>query len=201
MLTGVVGAVYKTGLVSTAFTDEATTKDTTNTRYTINTASKRFVDDTATITVKKAGVVQASGWKIEHAGGVVVFDVATNGTDAVLVTGKAFTSAECMTMFNWKLDIGMDLKDATTFASNGWKEYVAGLGNWSASAEGFWASGEFLALMGERMIIQLFVDDVTKKRYEGYIIIKKNSIDEPVDNVVKESLDLEGTGKLYYHEG
>ena len=37
---------------------------------------------------------------------------------------------------NWSLDLGADDIDITSFDSNGWKEYLAGLREWSGSCEG-----------------------------------------------------------------
>lgn len=200
-ITGVLGAVWATGGSSTAFTDEATTKNADFSRWSMNNAVKRYIDDGNPVTVKKNTVVQSTGFTIEMAGGVVVFNPALLTTDVVTISGKYFTLTQCLTMFGWKLDINKDLKDVTTFQSNGWKEQIAGIGSWTASADGYWADGSFLALVGSRMMMSFFVDDVALKKYEGYVIVKKDSIDEPVDNVVKESIDLEGTGQIYYHEG
>ena len=36
---------------------------------------------------------------------------------------------------NWSLDLGADDIDVTSFDSNGWKEYLAGLKEWSGSIE------------------------------------------------------------------
>jgi len=37
---------------------------------------------------------------------------------------------------NWSLDLGADDIDITSFDSAGWKEYLAGLKEWSGSLEG-----------------------------------------------------------------
>lgn len=199
-IAGKLGAVYRSDGVSAAFTDEATTKNASYTRYSITSVAKRFWDDTAAIVVKKNGATITSGFTIEYAGGVIVFGVALLGADVITVSGKYFNIAQCATFFNWKLDANLDLKEVTTFASNGWKEQLATMKSWSTSAEGYWADGTFAGLLGVSIIISLFVDTTTNKRYEGYIYLKKNSITEPVDDVVKESVDIEGDGPLYYHE-
>lgn len=200
-ITGVLGALYKADGVSTAITDQATLKNADFTRWTIIDKSKRFLDDSVAITVKKNTVVQTTGFTIEEAGGVVVFNPAILTSDVVTVTGKSFTSSQVLTAFQWKMDIQKDIKEVTTFQSNGWKENIAGIGSWSASSDGYWADGSFASLLGQRLIMQFYVDDTSFKRYEGYVVIKKNSIDEAVDGVVKESIDMEGTGEIYYHEG
>lgn len=200
-MTGAVGAVYVTSGVSVTFTDEATTKNATYTRYKITNVAKRYWDDTSAITVKKNGVVQSSGFTIEMAGGVIEFTTPLIVTDVVLVSGKYFNAVQCASMFNWKVDFDVELKDTTTFASAGWKEQMAVTKGWSASAEGYWADGTFFNALGTNVIVVLYLNSSTDARYEGYVILKKCSVDVPVDDIVKESLDLDGDGKLYFRDG
>lgn len=200
-IAGKLGAVYRAdGNPSVAFTTEAMNGNAAYTRYSIASLAKRFWDDTVAITVKKNGATITTGFTIEYAGGVIVFTTPLIGTDVITVSGKYFTIVQCATIFNWKLDINQDLKDVTTFASNGWKEQIPTIKGWNASAEGYWADGNFAGLLGINIIISLFVDSVSNKRYEGYLYLKKNSITEAVDDVVKESVDIEGDGAIYYHE-
>lgn len=201
-IAGKLGAVYVTdGITSSvAFTDEVTNASADNKRYIIAASTKKYWDDSAAVTVKKNGTVVSSGYSIEYAGGVVVFNTALTEEDVVTVSGKYFTVNQCATFFNWKLDTETDLKEVTTFSSNGWKEYLATISGWSASAEGYYADSKYAGLLGKRILLVLYVDSTSNKRYEGYILLKKNSIQEAVDDVVKESVDLQGTGQIYYHE-
>lgn len=198
-ISGKLGAVYQAMGTSTTFTDEVTTKDANNKRYTITNTAKRYWDDSAAVTVKKNSVIQTGGFTIEYAGGVVEFNTPLSGSDVVTVSGKYFTPTQCATFFNWKLDINQDTADVTTFASNGWRELLPVVKGWSVSAEGYWADGSFLSALGSRVILVLYVDYASDDRYEGYVIIKKNSIDTPVNSVVKENVDFEGAGQLYFH--
>jgi hypothetical protein len=87
----------------------------------------------------------------------------------------------------------------TTFASNGWKEVIPVIKSWSASAEGFYADDTLRALIGTKVILILYVDVGSNlRRYEGYIVFKKCSIDQSTVDVIKEPVDFEGTGPLYY---
>jgi predicted secreted protein len=202
-ITGVAGAIWNTSGASTLMTAEPTTKNGIWTIYAITNQAHRYIDDSVVCTVLKNAVVQSTGFTIQYAGGNIVFNPPLISTDVVTVTANYFTIAQCLSVFGWKMDISMDLKDVTTFQSNGWKEQIAGIGSWSASADGYWLDGHFSALVnsGVKMIMAFYVDDISLKRYEGYVFIKKDSIDEAVDGVVKESIDLEGTGQIFYHEG
>ena len=66
---------------------------------------------------------------------------------------------------NWSLDLGADDIEITSFDSDGWKEYLAGLKEWSGSIEGnfvaeiqpgngrsdAWLSGETLSLYSSKI--------------------------------------------------
>lgn len=108
-------------------------------------------------------------------------------------------------MSSWKLDIDIELKDATNFASNGWKEQIAGLKGWSGSSDGTWnvitdTTGQKALqdalLNGTTVAIEFNINGTNK--YSGSAFVKKISVDEPVDDVVKFSVDLEGTGALTF---
>ena len=56
------------------------------------------------------------------------------------VTGKDggvyIGASKIAELANWSLDMGADDVDVTSFDSEGWKEFLAGLKEWSGSAEG-----------------------------------------------------------------
>lgn len=96
-ITGMIGAVYVSDINTApiSFTDQATTKDATLTRYQVTNTAYRYWPLDATITVKKNGTVVSSGYKLERAGGYVVFDSPLQGTDVVTVSGQALTLVQC----------------------------------------------------------------------------------------------------------
>lgn len=102
---------------------------------------------------------------------------------------------------NWSLDLGADDIETTNFDSNGWKEYLAGLKEWSGSIEGnfkaddtngqkailqAWANGEALAF-------DFKVSDTVT--FSGSALVKP-SIEVPVDDKASFSCDIQGTGPL-----
>ena len=47
----------------------------------------------------------------------------------------------------------------------------------------------------------MYVDtSQSKKRYEGYAVISGDSIEAAVDDVINESIEFEGIGRLFYRE-
>lgn len=112
-------------------------------------------------------------------------------------------TAKITSLTNWKLDISGEIKDITSFDSNGWKENLSTLRGWNGSAEGHWniktdAPGQkaiqTALLNGTVSQLKLMVN--ATDNYSGSALITKISIEEPVDDVVKFSFDFEGTGAL-----
>jgi len=106
---------------------------------------------------------------------------------------------------NWKLDINEDTLDTTNFGSAGWKEFIAGLKEWSGSVEGTWnvatdATGQKAlqdALLGGTTVsVELNLDGTHK--YTGTAFVKKIGVGVPVGDKVTFSAELTGTGALTY---
>lgn len=199
-IAGKVGAVYVSD-VNTApvsFTDQATTKDDTLKRYQVTNTAYRYWPLDATITVKKNGTVITSGFTLERAGGYVVFDTALRSTDTVTVSGTALTLVQCGGFFNWSVDPKIDNKESTTFASNGWKEFVPTIKGWSGKASAYWGDKRFFDSLGKTIVVKLYIDSgASQKCLEGFGIITSDSIEVNVDDIVKDNIEFEGTGYLY----
>lgn len=102
---------------------------------------------------------------------------------------------------NWSLDLGADDIDVTSFDSNGWKEFLSGLKEWSGSFEGnyvqndtngqkaiidAWVSGQYLSLTLEVSPTVSFTGNA----------FFKPSIETPVGDKASFSCDFQGTGAL-----
>jgi predicted secreted protein len=102
---------------------------------------------------------------------------------------------------NWSLDLGADDIEITSFDSNGWKEYLAGLKEWSGSIEGNFDSGD---TNGQKAILNAWLNgqelEFTFEVSTGVIFkgeaLVKPSIEVPVDDKASFSCDITGTGAL-----
>lgn len=102
---------------------------------------------------------------------------------------------------NWSLDMYADDIDITSFDSNGWKEYLAGLKEWSGSFEGNFKPDDTQGqaalinawLSGDKVSLELQVNSTVK--FAGDALIKP-SIETPVDDKAGFSCDFQGTGEL-----
>ena len=196
------GAVYVSD-VNTApvsFLDEPCTGDAEYKRYQIDEEDFRYWDPDTPVLVEVNGAPIAAGFTLEHAGGFVVFDEALilGVEDEVTVSGKALTLIQAGGFFNWSIDGDGEDAEATTFASQGWKEFVRTLRGWSGSAEAYWGDSQFFDSLGEVVVVKLFVDaGPAQDCLEGFVIINGDGIENPVDGLVQETIDFTGTGPLY----
>jgi predicted secreted protein len=102
---------------------------------------------------------------------------------------------------NWSLDLGADDVDITSFDSNGWKEYLAGLKEWSGSIEGNLKVDD---TNGQKAILDAWLAGTALEftfevssgvTFEGDALVKP-SIEVPVDDKASFSCDITGTGEL-----
>jgi predicted secreted protein len=119
--------------------------------------------------------------------------------------GKVMIAAAIVTdIGNWSLDLGVDVLEDTSLGDD-WKTFIAGLKEWSASAEGTWnvatdTTGQkalqdaFLA--STTVALKLYVNGTNN--YSGNAIITGISIEDPVDDMVSFSVELQGTGAVAY---
>ena len=200
-ITGMVGAVYVSD-VDTApapFVDESCTGDAERKRYQVDDPTFRYWPLDESITVKLNGVpVTPPGYFLERAGGYVVFDEALDPEDEITVSGSALTLVQAGGFFNWSIDGDGDDENATTFASQGWKEFERTLNGWSGSAEAYWGDTRFFESVSKTVVVKLYTDaGPAQDCMEGFAIINGDGIESPVEGLVQESVAFTGTGPLY----
>lgn len=110
-------------------------------------------------------------------------------------------SAAVAEMASWSLDLGADDIDTTNFDSEGWKEFLAGLKDWSGSFEGNLdpedtaGQGALITawLNGSEVSLELVVN--SSMTFSGKALVKL-SIEMPVDDKGSFSCDFQGSGPL-----
>ena len=102
---------------------------------------------------------------------------------------------------NWSLDLGADDVEITSFDSNGWKEYLAGLKEWSGSIEGNLKTDD---TNGQKAILTAWLNGTALAftfevssgvTFQGSALVKP-SIEVPIDDKATFSCDITGTGPL-----
>ena len=99
---------------------------------------------------------------------------------------------------NWSLDCGADDIDVTNFDSDGWKEFLAGLKEWSGSFEGNFVYDDPATgtNKGQKVIFQAWLNSEEVEMslnvnssitLEGDALVKPN-IEVPVEDVYKRQV-------------
>lgn len=102
---------------------------------------------------------------------------------------------------SWSLDMSADDIDITSFDSDGWRERMQGIKEWSGSFEGNFkpddtdGQAELIDawLSGEAVTLDLQVNSTVKFSGDAFVNL---SIETPVDDKVNFSCDFSGTGPL-----
>jgi predicted secreted protein len=106
---------------------------------------------------------------------------------------------------SWSLELGTDTLDVTALGDS-WKKFIAGLKEWSASAEGFYSvhtdtNGQKALqdayLNSTEVSLRLYVNAVNY--YSGSAYIYGLTVEDPVDDTVSVSFEFQGTGALAYN--
>ncbi|MDA8212161.1 MAG: phage tail tube protein [Clostridia bacterium] len=129
--------------------------------------------------------------------------MAIAGKSGSLYVGA--TPAKVAEISGWSLDLGGDNIDTTNFDSNGWKEYLAGLKEWSGSAEG---NFKFTDTTGQKAIYDAWAAGTslsaefrlgtTSPKFSGAIFVSSVGIEDPVDDKITVTFDFQGSGALTY---
>jgi hypothetical protein len=197
-ISGKVAAVYvQTDDAAVAFTNEECVASDDGLRHTIADEDMRYWDPDTPVVVKVDGETVTSGFTLEHAGGVVVFDADPEGE--VTVSGKYLTVEKAGGFYNWSLDLSAEMAETTAFGDP-WKKFTPTVKEASGSAECYWGDERFFDALGSRVVIALYVDDRegSKQRYEGFARISSDGVTVDMTDVIKETIDFQGDGPFYY---
>lgn len=105
-----------------------------------------------------------------------------------------YTVSQVGGFFNWGLSHVVDVLETTDFADSGNRTYIAALKGWTGSAERHWLSDEAVdSWLGTKIIVKFYVDVSNSLRYEGWAYVTGISVDTPVDALVNEPIEFQGT--------
>lgn len=188
---------YVAALPGIAFTDEATADDGDGVSFRISNAAKRFWNRAVAVTVKVGGSPVSSGYTVQHAGGVIVFDSAPGG--AVTVSGEYLAVSQLGGAHHWKADLGVDVKDSTTFGST-WRTKVATVKDGSGSVDRYWLDEAMLdeVAAGNPLVVVLYADYAAGSRYEAYAQLSTEQVKAAYDDLVGDDLQFEFDGEVFY---
>ena len=115
--------------------------------------------------------------------------------------GVYLDSTKVAEIANWSLDMSADDIDVTSFDSEGWRERIQGIKEWSGSFEGNFEPDDTTGqaalinawLTGQKVTLELQVNSTVK--FSGNALVTLN-IETPVDDKASFSCDFQGTGPL-----
>jgi len=187
-------------------TDEACTESGTTAQITDST--KRFLNPNSLPTFTDTG-----GETVTHIDPVRGIAYFTGNVTTVTVTGTdAYVLASSLTqggyLYNWSLDVNLDLAETTAFQSQ-WKTFIAGLAGASGSAEGFFTSASWHSIMEdcidqtqEYFLLQLFSydpdDDQTGDRLACWVTFNGYNLGAPLNDVVSETISFTVHGEVAF---
>jgi hypothetical protein len=129
--------------------------------------------------------------------------VTAEGAGASVTIVEALPGTNLAGFYNWSLSYSADALDVTDFGDGGTRTYISGLVNWTATADKHWlTTGNQDSWIGTEVVIRFFkVYDAdptatTNYYFEGTGIVSGVSINEPVGEVVTQTLSMTGTGTL-----
>ena len=126
--------------------------------------------------------------------------MAIAGKNGKVIIGSGTTKV--VGIKNWSLELSLETLETTALGDD-WKNYISGLKEWTASAEGDFevitdTTGQKLLsdayLAGSTVEVKLFVD--ATNYFTGTAYINSLSIEDPVDDVVTISIEFTGNGAL-----
>lgn len=204
---GTLGAVYMES-ASTEMTDEATTANGDRTVFTITSTSKRLIslDPSDTPIVKYNNVAVTSGFTIDYGKGEIIF-TTTPGASAVTISGKYITMTLVPGLTKFSVDTSVSVHDVTQFVAltdpnYGWKRIIGGLGEWSATADGFLANDDITNLVAVAVSVpkhfQFVFDQTNMSSFlYGQGSPNKSDVDDSVANVITQNISILSASKLY----
>jgi TP901-1 family phage major tail protein len=128
--------------------------------------------------------------------------MAIAGKNGKVIIGEGISKV--VGIKSWSLELSLDTLEVTALGDD-WKNYIAGLKEWSASSEGDYevttdtAGQDALQaayLSGTTVVVKLYVDSANY--YTGSAYINSLSIEDPVDDVVTISIEFTGNGALTF---
>ncbi len=133
--------------------------------------------------------------------------LAITGTKGTVTIGAPGTNP-IAELSGWSLDLGVDNVDVTNFDSDGWREFLAGIKEWSGSFEGNLvledSADPLKPRTGQAVILQAWIDgDLVEVKLQvapgielsGKIILQP-SMDVPAGDKASISCNFQGSGAL-----
>jgi predicted secreted protein len=133
---------------------------------------------------------------------VVTTDNTTESAGAHVMIATAAPGTLQVGFFNWTLNNSSDMHEVTDFSDGGWKTFIAGLKQWTGSADRNFHDDSFIEWNGTIRLIRFYLKYVAIPTalnpsiyFQGAAITNTTGTDAG-DEVVKQALTFQGVGAL-----
>ena len=125
------------------------------------------------------------------------------GSVVITAVGTVPGTAAIVGMGEWSLDLGMDTPETTAFGDT-WKQFLAGLHEYSGSFSGYGdtdTSNNTIrnAMLGGSAISLRLYDSATTYYNAGTVFLSSGAPNISIDGVAEDSWDFQGSGPLTYN--
>ena len=100
--------------------------------------------------------------------------------------------------YKWELSIDAPIYDKTDFNAAGWKAKGAFAKTWTATTERHWIYPGFASEAGDTILLKLYEDGATGRRWEGWAVVDNVGDTVAVDALINEAGSYTGTGVLTF---
>jgi hypothetical protein len=176
-----------------AMTDEATT-GVGDLVYQIDNTAKRYIDLNTAVVVKDSAVVTTENYKVDYLNGKVTF--ATAVARVITISGAYMVPTTIATADSFSNAMTADMLENTPFNST-FRTFQSGLITGSLSLGRFHVSDSLFVddlLNGDYKIVEINVDP--SNSISVYGLLGTDSIESPVDGLIKESLTYQTTNNI-----
>jgi hypothetical protein len=206
---GYKASAYVTTGVSTAITNAPCTNAGDNKTFTISNSAYRYLDPTIIPAVQTSpdGVTWTSiytGYSIQNIGAIITLAIALTGSAPAVRFASAnyLVYSQAIQATTLELQVSTDIADNTTFYScqqnGGFKTKQALQSDATYKMSQWWVDNFYLTMLGAGlMVIAFYTGANTNQRFEGYALLKTDSIKIAQNGIIDESLEFEAYGPVY----
>ena len=142
--------------------------------------------------------VSATLYTLKHAGGIVVFGVATIGTAVVRIhSGSYYAYSVLGQAHTAEVANKIAAIDVTSFNSGGTESYIGGELNGQVKCDRYWLDTTRMASLTARDLIATDMTTPAGNRYEGYMLGTDLTTKSDVKSAVAEALVFQITNEFF----
>ena len=205
-LAGFKANVYITATPAVVFTNIVLVDAGDHKTFTISDATKRYWDETQTITVQTAPdgstwTTVTTGFTVQWVGGIIVFAVAVSGATPSCRVSASYMPYSVIARAK-SIDISvmtniLDVSDFGTSGATGWKTKLASVGDATYKLSQWWIDTFYISMLATRVVVSAYSGANANQRIEGYAFIKDDSLKIALNSAIEESISFEADGPVF----